>query len=243
MTLEKEKILIIVPTYNEKKNICILLERIIRTVREADILVVDDNSPDGTALEVKNFASTSHANIRIIERKGKRGLGDAYRAGFQYGLNGGYDILVTMDGDLSHNPSYLPLILSAIKYNDVVVGSRYIKDGGTVNWRIRRILLSWLANKFARFLLGLKGNDLTSGYRAYRRSLLESIGLNTVKSNGYSFLVEMLFFAKQKNVRVHEVPIIFFDRIMGKSKISRKEIFLGALTLFRLRLNFSKDEK
>ncbi|MCU0285376.1 MAG: polyprenol monophosphomannose synthase, partial [Acidobacteria bacterium] len=130
----------------------------------------------------------------------------------------------------------LPAILTAIEENDVVIGSRYIRDGGTINWRIRRILLSWLANRFARFILHLQGRDLTSGYRAYRREILEKIGLDQVRSNGYSYLVEMLFRAQQNGARVKEVPIIFYDRTMGNSKISRKEIYRGVITLIRLRL-------
>lgn len=238
--MEKNKRnLVIIPTYNERENIIPLVKHILLTVTETDIVVVDDDSPDGTAQEVRGlqtFAGEHEAEIMLIERKGERGLGGAYRAGLQYGLNQGYHILITMDADHSHNPLYLPAILSAIENNDVVIGSRYIRDGGTINWRIRRILLSWLANRFARFMLRLNGNDLTSGFRAYRREILEKIGLDQVRSNGYSYLVEMLFRAQQNDARVGEVPIIFYDRTMGNSKISRKEVYRGVLTLFRLRL-------
>lgn len=238
--MEKNKRnLVIIPTYNERENITPLLKHILLTVTETDIVVVDDDSPDGTAQEVRNlqtFADEHGSEIMIIERKGERGLGGAYRAGLQYGLTRGYRILITMDADHSHNPLYLPAILSAIENNDVVIGSRYIRDGGTINWRIRRILLSWLANRFARFMLRLKGSDLTSGFRAYRREILEKIGLDQVRSNGYSYLVEMLFRAQQNDARVGEVPIIFYDRTMGNSKISRKEVYRGVLTLLRLRL-------
>jgi dolichol-phosphate mannosyltransferase len=231
-----KKNIIIIPTYNECENIGPLMKKILETVLDTDIIVVDDDSPDGTAQEVKAFSKEHQKEIKLIERKGERGLGTAYRTGLQYGLDHGYNVLITMDADHSHNPEYLPVILSTLEENDVVVGSRYIRDGGTINWRIRRILLSWLANRFARFILRLKGSDLTSGYRAYRREILEKIGLDQVRSNGYSYLVEMLFRAQQLNARVREVPILFFDRTMGKSKISRKEIYRGAFTLLRLRL-------
>ena len=233
----EEKTLIIIPTYNERDNIEILLRQITETVPRAHIVVVDDFSPDGTGQVVKDFAANSSPNAFLIEREGPRGLGHAYRAGLRYGLENKYEILITMDADMSHNPVHLPAILTAIKNHDLVVGSRYIRDGGTINWPIRRILLSWLANKFARFLLGLKGGDLTSGYRAYRRSILEAIDLNRVKSNGYSYLVEMIFQAHRNNARVTEVPIIFFDRTLGKSKISKREVYRGVLTLLRLRFS------
>jgi dolichol-phosphate mannosyltransferase len=200
-------------------------------------VVVDDRSPDGTGQVVTDFSKNISPNVFLIEREGERGLGHAYRAGLRYGLDNKYDILITMDADMSHNPVHLPSILSAIQDHDLVVGSRYIRDGGTINWSIRRILLSWLANKFARFLLRLKGGDLTSGFRAYRRTILETIHLEQVKSNGYSYLVEMIFWAHRNNARVTEVPIIFFDRTLGKSKISKREVYRGVFTLLRLRFS------
>jgi dolichol-phosphate mannosyltransferase len=229
------KILIIIPTYNERENITLVLTKIIDIAPRVDILVVDDQSPDGTGKVVKDFIPTTLANIILLERTGERGLGNAYSAGLQYGLTQGYEVLLTMDADLSHNPVYLPKIFSAIETHDVVIGCRYTWDGGTINWRIRRILLSWLANRFARFVLGVKGNDLTSGFRAYRREILESINLDKIRSNGYSYLVEMLYWTQRKNAKVAEIPIIFFDRTRGESKISKKEIYKGAFTLIRLR--------
>lgn len=232
-----KKNLIIIPTYNEKDNIVPLIKKILDTVSDTGIVVVDDDSPDGTAQEVRDFSEGYGAEITVIVRKGERGLGGAYKAGLLYGLEQGYNVLITMDADHSHNPAHLPAILEAMKENDVVIGSRYIRDGGTINWRIRRILLSWLANRFARFILRLKGSDLTSGFRAYRREMLENIGLEHVKSNGYSYLVEMLFRVQQLTGKVGEVPIIFYDRTMGKSKISKKEVYRGVLTLLRLRFS------
>ena len=235
------KTLIIIPTYNERENITLVLTKIIDIVPQVDILVVDDQSPDGTGQVVKEFAQTTLANVMLLERLGERGLGNAYRAGLQHGLAEGYEVLLTMDADLSHNPVYLPKIFSALETHDVVIGCRYTWDGGTINWRIRRILLSWLANRFARFVLGVKGNDLTSGYRAYRREILEAINIDQVRSNGYSYLVEMLYWAQRKNAKIAEIPIIFFDRTRGESKISKKEIYKGAFTLIRLRFSKKND--
>lgn len=240
--LEK-RILIIIPTYNEHESICPLLTLIIETVPSVHMLVVDDMSPDGTGDVVKAFMADGNDDVFLLEREGPRGLGNAYRAGLQYGLDNGYEILITMDADWSHNPLHLPEMLAEIENADVVVGSRYMRDGGTINWRIRRILLSWLANRFARFVLKIKGSDLTSGFRAYRREVLESIGLENVQSDGYSYLVEMLYRAQLKNARVGEVPILFFDRTMGRSKINRKEIYRGAFTLIRLRFKKGKIKK
>jgi dolichol-phosphate mannosyltransferase len=230
----REKTLILIPTYNERENIVELLKQIVEIVPGAHVVVVDDRSPDGTGEAVRDCRGFGET-VTLIERTGVRGLGNAYREGLRYGLDHGYEVLVTMDADFSHNPLHLPAILETIRDHDVAIGSRYIRDGGTINWRIRRILLSWLANRFARFILNLKGADLTSGFRAYRRKILEDIVPEKVRSNGYSFLVEMLFRAQRKNARVAEVPIVFFDRTMGTSKISRREIFLSILTVLRLR--------
>ena len=230
----REKTLIIIPTYNERENIVQLLAQIHEIVPSAHVVVVDDRSPDGTGDAVRACRGAGET-VTLIERSGERGLGNAYRDGLRYGLDHGYEVLITMDADFSHNPLHLPALLEAVRDNDVVIGSRYIRDGGTINWRIRRILLSWLANRFARFVLNLKGADLTSGFRAYRRRMLEEIKPEKVRSNGYSFLVETIFRAQRKNARMAEVPIIFFDRSMGTSKISRREIFKSVFTLLRLR--------
>lgn len=233
-----ESTLIIIPTYNEKESIAVLLTQIVKILPEVHVVVVDDASPDGTANAVRNFSHAHpEARVELIERDGKRGLGDAYRAGMAYGLENDHAIMMTMDADGSHSPFHLPEMLRAMRDADVVIGSRYTRDGGTINWRIRRILLSWLANRFARFLLRLQGSDLTSGFRAYRRAVVEGIGLDTVKSNGYSYLVEMLCLAQRRGARVAEVPIIFYDRTCGVSKISKKEIFRGAFALLRLKLD------
>ena len=239
----REKTLIIIPTYNERENIVDLLKQIREIAPGAHVAVVDDRSPDGTGDVVRSFSGSAEgAAVTLIERSGTRGLGNAYREGLRYGLDHGYDVLLTMDADFSHNPLHLPALLEASRDHDVTIGSRYVRDGGTINWRIRRILLSWLANRFARSILNLQGADLTSGYRAYRRKILEEIGPENVRSNGYSFLVEMLFRAQRNHARVAEVPIIFFDRTMGASKISRREIFLSVLTILRLRCGRFRDD-
>jgi dolichol-phosphate mannosyltransferase len=226
--------LVIVPTLNERENVTLLLPRVAAALPQAALLVVDDASPDGTADAVRTLAE--RLPVSVLARDGERGLGRAYQAGLRHGLAHGFDPLFTMDADLSHDPSYLPAMLAALERSDVVVGSRYAPDGGVINWELRRVMLSWTANRFARFVLGLPGRDLTSGFRGYRRALLERVDLDRIRSNGYSYLVEMLFLARRAGASIAEVPIIFHDRSFGHSKISKREIYLGALTLLRLRV-------
>ena len=233
-----EQTLIIVPTYNESSNITELVGKIFSAVSTVHVLVVDDASPDGTAELVEKLGA-EHPNLRVLRRTGERGLGRAYTAGIHYALDNGYQIIGTMDADLSHDPAYLPPMLSLLEQCDVVIGSRYIRDGGTVNWGTGRILLSWLANTFAAILLRLPAHDVTSGYRLYRRRALEWVRTAEVKSTGYSFLGELLYRAHRTGARIVEHPIIFHDRTLGVSKLHRREIYLGALNLLRLR--FSKN--
>jgi dolichol-phosphate mannosyltransferase len=228
--------LVIVPTLNEAPNVARLLPLIATNLPDADILVVDDRSEDGTAERVREVSGELEARVELVVRDGPRGLGRAYSCGFEYGLAAGYEQLLTMDADFSHDPRYLPDLVGALVDHDVVVGARYIVDGGVINWGIPRILLSWSANRFAQLVLGLRGNDLTSGYRAYRRRALELLDLATIRSDGYSFLVELLFCAQRQGLSVGEVPIVFIDRAHGRSKISKREIYRGAFTLLRLRL-------
>ena len=232
-----DKTLIIIPTYNEKGNIRSLIEQILSTVPQAHVVVVDDGSPDGTAEIVGTMAALSGGSIHLICRTGERGLGTAYKVGFAYGLRHAYTLFVTMDGDHSHAPKHLPDMLTAAQDHDIVIGSRYIREGKTVNWALWRVLLSWTANLFARTVLNVYGNDLTSGYRVYRREILERIDLGQIRSNGYSFLVEMLFYAQRQQAGICEIPIVFLDRTRGTSKISKHEIYRGAFTLFRLRFH------
>lgn len=228
--------LIIVPTYNESSNITELIEKIFSQVNSVHLLVVDDDSPDGTA-DLVDKLRPRYPHLVLLRRTGQRGLGHAYTAGIHYALDNGFQIIGTMDADLSHDPAYLPPMLVRLGQCDIVIGSRYIRDGGTVNWGIGRILLSWLANTFAAILLQIPAHDITSGYRLYRRSAIEWIRATEVKSTGYSFLGELLFRAHRSGARIVEHPIIFHDRTLGVSKLHRREIYLGALHLFRLRFS------
>ena len=231
---ETEQVLVVVPTYRERSNIAKLVPQFFANAGHARLLVVDDNSPDGTADIVEKLMA-SYPNLGILRRQGERGLGRAYTEGIRHGLENGFEIIGTMDADLSHNPTYLPDMLALLKTGDVAVGSRYIPDGGTVNWSIGRILLSWLANRFAAVLLQIPAHDITSGYRLYRRTTLEWMRTDEVKSTGYSFQAEVLYRTHLGGARIVEYPIIFHDRILGVSKLRRREIYLGALHLLRLR--------
>ena len=228
--------LLIVPSYNESAHVTELVTRFFSYVENGHLLVVDDQSPDGTADIVEGLQAT-YPNLMLLRRKGERGLGRAYLAGLAIALEKGFEVAGTMDADLSHDPAYLPRMLTLLETADVVIGSRYIRDGGTINWQIRRILLSWLANKFAAKLLRIPAHDLTSGYRLYRRGTLEKLQLSAIHSTGYSFLVELLYRAHRTGAVITESPIIFYDRTMGASKLRSREIYLGAFHLLRLRLS------
>jgi len=227
-------ILMIVPTYNELENIARLVSEIIKQPINADVLVVDDASPDQTGEAVKEIMRTEK-RVHLLPRPGKLGLGTAYKDGIRYGLQHGFDFIGTMDADFSHNPKYLPAMFKASENADIVIGSRYVPNGGTVNWGVHRQILSGGANAFARFALGFRTHDNTAGFRLYRRELLEKINLDSIRSNGYSFLVEFLYRCQQQQARVTEVPIIFVDRRDGLSKISKQEIGKAIMTIFRLR--------
>jgi dolichol-phosphate mannosyltransferase len=231
-----ERTLIVVPTFNEVGNIEELVAGIFAQLSDVHVLVVDDDSPDGTGDFVQQL-SERYSNLRLLRRRDERGLGRAYTAGILDGLENGFQIIGTMDADLSHDPAYLPAMLELLREHDVVIGSRYIRDGGTVNWTVGRVLLSWTANKFAAALLMIPAHDITSGYRLYRRQALEWIRNTEVKSTGYSFLGELLYRAYRGGARIAEHPIVFHDRAMGVSKLHRREIYLGALNLLRLRFS------
>ena len=233
-----KRTLIVVPTYNESANIPELVRQIFASLDDVHVLVVDDNSPDGTA-EIVERLRESYPRVQLQRRTGERGLGHAYTAGIVHGLDNGFQIIGTMDADLSHDPIHLPAMHGLLQKNDVVIGSRYVRDGGTVNWTIGRILLSWTANTFAAALLQIPAHDITSGYRLYRRQALEWIRNTEVKSTGYSFLGELLYRAYRGGARIAEHPIVFHDRTMGVSKLHRREIYLGAINLLRLRFSRS----
>lgn len=227
---------VVVPTYNEADNIAALIERLLALPENLGVIVVDDNSPDGTGRLVDDLSEAAADRLQAIHREGKLGLGTAYKAGFRRAFELGAAYILTMDADFSHHPRYVPDILREGRHADLVIGSRYVPGGGTRNWPWHRRVLSYVANMIARLTLGLKPHDVTAGFRCYRREALESIPLESVVSNGYSFLVEMLFLVQHRHWRVAEVPIIFEDRQRGKSKISEAEIFRAMLTVGRLSL-------
>jgi glycosyltransferase involved in cell wall biosynthesis len=225
---------IVIPTYNESDNIQALVEEILALGDDLQIVIVDDNSPDGTG-EIAERLARSRTTVHVIHRPAKLGLGTAYITGFRRGFALGADRIMTMDADFSHHPSYIPQMLHMSQDYDVVIGSRYVDGGGTRYWGLPRRLLSRTANACARVVLGLNVRDCTAGFRCYRREVLEAIDLDNIFSDGYSFLVEMIYKCQEQGFRIAEFPIIFEDRRHGHSKISRQEIFKAMYTLARLR--------
>ena len=229
---------VIVPTYNEEENIESLVTQLLALPTGVHVIIVDDNSPDGTGAIADRLAAESEGRMEVIHRAGKLGLGTAYIAGFRRALVAGAELICTMDADFSHNPRYIPAMVEKIEQgHDLVIGSRYVPGGGTSGCTIKRKLLSWGANAFARLTLGLHAHDTTAGFRCYRRQVLEDVGLDTVKADGYSFLVEMLYHVQRRGWRVGETPIIFENRQQGVSKISRGEIFHAIATVLRMGWN------
>ena len=226
---------LIIPTYNEADNIGELLKQILALPVRVGVIIVDDNSPDGTGALVEQWSADYPDQVQLIRRSGKLGLGTAYIAGFRKALEEvGAAYVMTMDADFSHNPRYIPAMIELGRTKHVVIGSRYVPHGGTVNWPFFRTLLSSTANFVARQLLGLKAHDTTAGFRLYRRAVLESIPLQSIFSSGYSFLIEMLFLCQRQGWQIGEVPILFEDRRHGTTKISRQEIYRAMYTVFRL---------
>ncbi len=221
--------LIVIPTYNERKNIGELLALIYQQAAALHVLIVDDNSPDGTGEVVRELMQTRYAGrLFLLARPGKLGLGSAYIAGFKWALAREYQYILEMDADFSHNPHYLQQLLAAAEYSDLVLGSRYVPGGGITDWSILRRLISLGGSLYARTILGLPFKDLTGGYKCFRREVLNSIDLDDVRSNGYSFQIEMTYRAFLQSFTIREVPIIFAERAAGKSKMSRR-IFLEAV--------------
>ncbi len=227
--------LVIIPTYNECENIPLLLPRIL-DYPELSVLVVDDGSPDGTG-GLAAAEAQQNARVHLIQRASKQGLGSAYLAGFRYALEQGVDYIFEMDADFSHDPCYLPDLLHAAQSSyDLVIGSRYIAGGATTDWGLGRQLISRGGNVYARLVLSTPIADLTSGYRCYRRRALQSIDLGCIRSNGYSFQIEMAYRVRQAGLRVGEVPIVFPDRRVGASKMSKQIVLEAFLNVIRLRL-------
>lgn len=212
-------VLVIVPTYNERENLPLILDRLRAAVPYADVLVVDDGSPDGTGQIADERAAADQA-VHVMHRKEKSGLGGAYIAGFRWGLERNYDVLVEMDADGSHAPEQLPRLLAAVEHADLVIGSRYVPGGSIVNWPKRREFLSKGANIYSRLALGVKVRDITAGFRAYRAKVLRTIDLDAIESRGYSFQIDLAFRTIRAGFTVAEVPITFTEREIGTSKMS-----------------------
>jgi dolichol-phosphate mannosyltransferase len=230
-----ERAVVIVPTYNERANIAKLIESVLAQDPRLDILIVDDGSPDGTGAIVEEIRQDS-PRVNILHRPSKMGLGTAYLAGFRWALDAGYGLVFEMDADFSHDPGHLPSFLAAIDGADLVLGSRYRNGKVTVvNWPIARLLLSYFANVYARWVTGLQLFDATGGFKLYRREVLEAIDLNAVRSNGYAFQIEVSFRAWKKGFRIVEIPIVFTDRSEGESKMSRRIVWEAVWMVWRLR--------
>jgi len=229
------KILVIIPTYNESRNIQTIVPEVLARSESIEVLVVDDNSPDGTGQIVDGMVSRD-SRIKVIHRQAKGGLGSAYKAGFRYALQNGYDLVFEMDADFSHDPRHLGFFLEAINEADLVLGSRYIKGVNVINWPMSRLLLSYCANLYTRLITGLPVRDSTGGFKCFRRKVLESIDLDRVRSNGYAFQIEMSFKAWRKGFRIKEIPIIFEDRRVGESKMSKKIVREAIWVVWKLRI-------
>ncbi len=231
------RVLIVTPTYDERENLEPFLESVFRVVPEVDVLIVDDNSPDGTG-ELADGIAEEDARVHVMHRPGKMGLGSAYLDAFRWGLERDYDVVLEMDTDLSHDPRYLPEFLAAIEDGaGVVIGSRNIPGGGVEGWGVGRHVLSKGGSLYSRTILGLSVRDLTSGYKAFRADVLRAIDLDDVRSEGYSFQIELTYRALRKGFAVKEVPIIFVDRRAGQSKMSRKIFAEAILMVWKLRLD------
>ncbi len=228
--------LVLLPTYNEVQTLESVVARILEVAPRLDVLVIDDASPDGTG-ELADRLAAGEGRLDVLHRSGKLGLGSAYITGFREALARGYGIVFEMDADLSHDPAYLPELLAAVSERyDVVAGSRYLRGVNVINWPMGRLLLSWLANKYARWVTGLPVTDATSGFKAFRREVLEAIDLDAIDSTGYSFQIEMSFRAWKLGFRVGEIPIVFVDRDVGESKMSGAIVREAVWRVWALRL-------
>jgi len=228
--------LVITPTYNERENLSRLVPAILQRDSRLDVLIIDDASPDGTG-ELADAVARDDPRVHAMHRAGKLGLGTAYIEGFRWGLERGYEFLIEMDADFSHDPAHLPQFVDALGHYDLVLGSRYLEGRVTVvNWPITRLLLSYFANVYARWVTGVPVADLTSGFKAFRRSVLEAIDLSRVESGGYAFQIEMTMRAWKKGFTIGEIPIVFVDRTSGLSKMSRKIIREAVWKVWKLRI-------
>ncbi len=227
--------LVVIPTYKEAENIAGIIREVLKQSPDLDILVIDDASPDGTAEIVKDLMK-ENPRINLISREGKLGLGTAYIMGFKYALEKGYDYVVEMDADFSHSPDDLPRLIENLKEADLVIGSRYCQGISVVNWPMKRLLLSFFANIYARKVTGVPVKDLTAGFKVYKREALAGIDLDKIKSDGYGFQIEIDTYIWRKGFKVKEVPIIFVERRAGVSKMSRRIIYQAFFLVLRLGL-------
>lgn len=225
--------LVIIPTYNERDNLPQVVERLMSLPVPVEMLVVDDNSPDGTGRLADDIAE-ANKRVHVLHRQYKEGLGRAYCAGFQWALAHGYEFIFEMDGDLSHNPSDIPLFLEAASNADLVLGSRYSNGIRVINWPLNRLMLSLMAAKYVRVITGMPFTDPTGGFKCFRRKTLQMLDLENVRSNGYSFQIEMTHKVWRQGLRIMEVPIIFTDRFQGRSKMSSKIVEEALLMVWRL---------
>jgi len=227
--------MVVIPTYDERDNIERIIADILAQHEAIEVLVVDDNSPDGTG-EIAERMAAGNSRIHALRRPGKLGLGSAYRDGFRFALNNGADYILEMDADFSHDPAMLPIFLEKIKDYDLVIGSRYLNGVSVVNWPLRRLMLSYFASVYTRFVTGLRISDCTGGFKCFRRKVLETIDLSRIKSEGYSFQIEMNYRCVEKGFRVGEIPIIFIDRRAGFSKMSKKIMREAFFIVWNLRI-------
>ena len=232
--VDANKAVIVIPTYNEVENVEPLVKEILKNVPEINILFVDDNSPDGTAALIKKLKA-QNTRIHLLERPEKNGLGRAYIDGFNVALGKGFEYIFEMDADFSHDPKELPNFLQEIEHYDLVIGSRYIKGVNVINWPLKRLLLSYYANVYTRVVTGIPIRDCTGGYKCFRRDVINAIDFHRIKSNGYAFQIELNYKVWKKGFRIKEIPIVFFDRIHGESKLSKKIMWEAVFLVWKLR--------
>jgi dolichol-phosphate mannosyltransferase len=232
---EKKLTLIVMPTYNERENVPVIVPLVLAQHPSIQVLVVDDNSPDGTGA-IADEVAAGEPRVHVMHRAGKLGLGTAYVAGFKWALERDYEYIFEMDSDFSHNPEHIPEFLEAAKQYDLVLGSRYLRGVTVINWPMSRLMLSYFANKYARFVTGLPFTDTTGGFKCYRRKVLETIDLEAIRSEGYSFQIETTFRAWRKGFKIGEIKIVFTDRTEGTSKMSGKIVREAVWRVWKLRL-------
>ncbi|MBA3441820.1 MAG: polyprenol monophosphomannose synthase [Pyrinomonadaceae bacterium] len=227
---------VVIPTYNERENLEPLVEKLWHHASELHVLIVDDNSPDGTGRIADELSRKNPGKLFVLHRQNKDGLGRAYVEGFKHALQKDYEIILQMDADLSHDPSYLPLFLEQLRHASLVLGSRYLHGISVVNWDFKRLMLSKMATKYVRLITRMPFTDTTGGFKCWRRETLEAVGLEAVFSNGYLFQIEMTFRAYKKGFKVVEIPIIFIERNLGRSKMSWAVIWEAIWGVLRLKL-------